>query len=80
MPTPYEAQFPVGTVIRIADRNELERFQREWKFHHPLTVDQLEFAGELATVGEIGFYHGGDPVYSLKDVHGVWHEVCLSAG
>jgi hypothetical protein len=25
----------------------------------------------------VGFYHGGDPLYSLDGVPGVWHERCL---
>ena len=25
----------------------------------------------------VGFYHGGDALYELEGVPGVWHEVCL---
>lgn len=28
---------------------------------------------------EIGYYHGGDELYWLKGVPGVWHERCLKA-
>jgi hypothetical protein len=37
---PYQEQFPVGTTVRIAERAELERFQRTWQFHHKLEAEQ----------------------------------------
>lgn len=30
-------------------------------------------------VEKVGFYHGGDPLYKLDGVPGVWHEECLEA-
>jgi hypothetical protein len=69
----YKADFPVGTVVRIPDRAALERFQAEWKLHNPLQVEQLDYAGATASVLKVGFYHGGDELYSLKDVPGLWH-------
>jgi hypothetical protein len=24
------------------------------------------------------FYHGGDPLYGLRDAPGLWHEQCLA--
>lgn len=74
---PYEAFFVVGALVRIADRQRLERFLKEWKFHNSLQPEQLEFAGKVAKVEKIGFYHGGDPLYVLESVPGVWHEECL---
>jgi len=76
---PYEADFPVGSTVRIASRDALERFQSEWKRHNPLQSEQLNFAGRVATVRDVGYYHGGDELYALADVPGLWHEVCLSA-
>ena len=74
---PYDAEFPKGTVVRIKDRPALARFFREWQFHNPLHTEQLAFAGRVARVVEVGFYHGGDELYSLADVPGVWHLECL---
>lgn len=76
---PYEAEFPIGTIVRVADRESLERFQREWRFHHPLGDEQLEFAGCVALVLDVGYYHGGGELYSLEGIPGTWHEVCLAA-
>ena len=77
MSQPYIEQFPVGTRVRIADRAALERFQREWRLHNPLQADQLSHAGRQAMVSDVGFYHGGDVLYTLENVPGVWHERCL---
>jgi hypothetical protein len=76
---PYEAEFPIGTIVRVADREGLERFQREWRFHHPLGDEQLEFGGCVALVLDVGYYHGGDELYRLEGIPGTWHEVCLAA-
>lgn len=78
MPTPYEAQFPLGAVVRVRDRPELERFAREWKYHDPLTPEQISRAGSETVVEDLGFYHGGDPLYKLAGLPGVWHEECLT--
>jgi hypothetical protein len=77
MPEPYTEQFPVGTRVRIADRDALKRFQGEWRRHNPLQAQQLAFAGHEAIVREVGYYHGGDVLYTLDRVPGVWHEPCL---
>lgn len=77
MPTPYEAKFPVGSRVRIQGRDRLEHFAREWKLHNPLRPEQIPFAGTETTVENVGFYHGGDPLYKLVGVPGVWHEECL---
>ena len=76
---PYAAEFPVGSRVRIAVRSDLEDFFRGWKYHHPLQPEQLEFGGLESTVNEVMFYHGGDEIYELADVPGVWHEQCLRA-
>ena len=65
--------------MRIADRAHLEEFARTWKLHNPLKPGQLTFAGRTAKVKSVGFYHGGDVLYVLHDVPGVWHERVLEA-
>lgn len=76
----YEPEFPVGTRVRILELEALERFQRKWKHHHPLRDEQLSFAGRAAQVASVAFYHGGDELYELKGVPGIWHEACLMPG
>ena len=76
--TAYRERFPAGTRVRIASLAELEQFRQNWAFHDPLTLAQLGSAGRETVVKEVGFYHGGEPLYALKDVLGVWHEACLS--
>ncbi len=74
---PYLADFAVSTKVCVADRATLERFKNEWKSHHPLAPEQLEFAGKVAIVQAIGYYHGADEVYTLEGLPGLWHEQCL---
>jgi hypothetical protein len=74
---PYEATFPVGSRVRIASQEKLQDFLRNWQYHNPLKPDQLAFASREANVSDVGFYHGGDPLYVLDGVPGVWHEECL---
>ena len=74
---PYSEEYPVGTTVKIVDRSTLERFRKEWKLHNPLDESQLAFADKVATVAKVGFYHGGDELYSLKGIPGIWHERCL---
>ena len=77
MTTPYKAAFPVGSSVRIVPRVRLELHYREWKYHHKLQPAQLEFGGSTATVKEVSFYHGGDQLYVLNNVPGIWHEDLL---
>jgi hypothetical protein len=77
---PYNADFPTGTRVRIAAKYVLERFIRpDWKYHHPLDEAQLKYAGLDAVVVSAGVYHGGDELYELQDIPGIWHEQCLMA-
>ena len=76
-PIPYKEAFPVGSRVRVADRTFLERFMNEWKYHHKLQQEQLAYAGREARVESVGFYHGGDPVYKLEGIPGIWLEQCL---
>ncbi|HEV2186523.1 MAG TPA: hypothetical protein VGR70_04915, partial [Stellaceae bacterium] len=74
---PYSAAFPVGTPVQVATRSMLAEFQRDWKLHHPLQLEQLDCAGRVSVVKAVGYYHGGDVLYWLEDVPGTWHESCL---
>jgi hypothetical protein len=76
---PYKEQFPAGSTVRVAPTSRLEEFQRTWRFHHPLEPAQLEFAGRRSIVQQVSFYHGGDVLYELADLPGIWHEECLEA-
>ena len=37
----------------------------------------MEFAGVTAIVKEVTFYHGGDQLYVLENLPGIWNEPCL---
>jgi hypothetical protein len=73
----YNERFPKGSKARIADRATLEEFMKTRKFHHKLRREQLEYADRVATVIHVGFYHGGDPVYKLDGIPGLWLDECL---
>jgi hypothetical protein len=75
----YNAEFVEGSRVRIADRSTLESFQRDWHWHNPLQSAQIDFAGTIATVKSVGYYHGGDELYELDGISGVWHEECLTS-
>jgi hypothetical protein len=74
---PYNAEYPVGSVVKIVGRGALEDFMRTWKLHNKLQPEQLEYAGIGGTVKSVGFYHGGDELYQIDGVPGIWHERCL---
>ncbi len=76
-PGPYVALFPKGSSVRIESREALDDFAKTWRFHHPLLPEQLAYADFLTTVGSVGFYHGGDQLYILVGVPGIWHPECL---
>ena len=76
-PVPYKEAFPAGPTVRVADRPFLELFMKEWKYHHKLTSGQLAYADRETKVKGVAFYHGGDPVYTLDDIPGLWLEPCL---
>jgi hypothetical protein len=74
---PYNPQFPRGTSVRIADRETLEEFRRTWKYHNKLREEKLAYGNQTAVIENIGAYHGGDILYTLLGIPGVWHETCL---
>ncbi len=51
-------------MVRVASRPQLQDFMRVWRFHHPLTEDQLAYADAQARVVDVGFYHGGHEAVS----------------
>jgi hypothetical protein len=73
------AEFEVGTQVRVADRPFLENFLEEGQYHNELEPEQLEYAGRVASVARVEFFHGGDEIYTLEGIPGVWHEECLRA-
>ena len=73
----YSEDFPIGTMVMIADRDTLDAFRREWRWHNPLETTQLPFAGHRAQIKNVSFYHGGDELYELDGVPGIWHGQCL---
>jgi len=64
--------------VRIAARAVLEEFLRSWTLHNKLEHNQLGYAGQSAEVEKTYMYHGGDALYELKGIPGVWHEECLA--
>jgi hypothetical protein len=71
------AHFQERTMVRVLDRPVLEEFSRTWKYHHKLELEQLEYGGRIARVKEVRMYHGGDILYLLEDVPGIWHQHLL---
>lgn len=76
---PYKEEFPKGSRVKIADRSALGEFLKTWRLHNKLQPEQLEYADQVVEVDSVGFYHGGDEIYMLKGVPGIWHEQCLEA-
>jgi hypothetical protein len=74
----YTEKFPTGSSVIVAERRALERFRDTWKLHNPPHPEQLAFAGARATIASVGFYRGGDVLYILEGVPGVWHGSCLT--
>jgi len=74
---PYNPEYPEGTKVKVASRDFLTNFMHTWKYHNKLQPNQLEYAGMVAEVESVGFYHGGDELYKLKGLPGIWHETCL---
>ena len=75
---PYQAEYPIGSQVIIKNTSDLETFLREWKYHNPITKEQLRFANSSAVVEEVGYYFVGDELYKLQGIPGVWHECCLT--
>ncbi|HET8920511.1 MAG TPA: hypothetical protein VFN27_12620 [Xanthobacteraceae bacterium] len=50
---------------------------RAWAHHNKLQPEQLDYADRVALVESVSFYHGGDELYKLQGIPGIWHEQCL---
>ena len=74
-----QAEFEVGTEIRVAELAFLQSFLEAGQYHNELEEDQLAYAGRVAKVKDVSFFHGGDEIYTLEGIPGVWHEECLTA-
>jgi hypothetical protein len=74
---PYNAEYSAGENVKIASRATLEQFLKTWRYHNKLKPEQLAYADAISEVESVGFYHGGDELYWLKGVSGIWHEACL---
>ena len=77
MRRPYQEEHAKGSRVKIASRPVLEQFLRDWKYHNKLQPEQLNYADQIAEVESLGFYHGGDQLYKLKGIPGIWHPQCL---
>ena len=75
----YRATFPKDSKVQVIPKAALEAFAQGWKYHHKLGHEQMEYAGTIAIVKEVTFYHGGDQLYVLENVPGIWNEPCLEA-
>ena len=68
----YKEDFPKGAKVRIKGRDFLESFR------DPLQSEQVGYSDRVTEVESVGFYHGGDVLYTLRSVPGIWHEQCLA--
>ena len=75
----YQEKYAVGTTIIVAPLDRLQSFKRDWKYHHPLSNEQLRFAGTADRVRTVSLYHGGDVLYELEKASGIWHEDLLDS-
>ena len=75
----YKPAFEIGSRVKVVGGAALETFARKWRYHNPVTREQMACAGQHARVSQVGTHHGGDPLYVLDGIPGVWHEECLLA-
>lgn len=71
------AKYPTGTLVRVVSTHDLEAFLHSWKLHHPLRPEQLQYGGQTARVVRSMRYHGGNMLYELDGIPGIWHEACV---
>jgi hypothetical protein len=74
---PYQERFPIGREVQIKNRDYLERFRLSWRLHHPLQLEQIDCARRITVVKKVSSYHGGEVLYELEHLPGIWHESCL---
>ena len=73
------AKFAEGESVRVLDRNVLKEFMTTWKYHHNLVPEQIEYADRISKVKRISMYHGGDILYELENIPGIWHQHLLAS-
>ena len=73
----YHSAFDAGEYVTIADLDTLRAFQQSWEWHHPLSDDQLAYAGRSDWIKRVSYYHGGTPLHEFAEIPGYWHESCL---
>jgi hypothetical protein len=56
----------VGGRVRVKPRSFLEQFQRESKYQHPISNEQLEAAGTTDTVKGAGIHRDGYALLELQ--------------
>jgi hypothetical protein len=75
----------VGGRVRVKPRSFLEQFQRESKYQHPISNEQLEAAGTTDTVKGAGIHRDGfalleltaTPEYGTKNVWSGWSKAVI---
>jgi hypothetical protein len=75
----YSETFPNDSKVKITNRSMLENFLKMWTLHNKLKPEQLSHADQISEVESVGFYRGGDELYKLKGISGIWHKQCLEA-
>ena len=73
----YHSAFDGSENVSIADLDTLREFQKSWEWHHPLSGEQLAYAGKNDWIKIVSYYHGGTPLYEFASIPGFWHESCL---
>ncbi len=63
--------------MRVKPRLFLEQFQRESKYLHPISNEQLAAAGTTDTVKGARIHRDGYTLLELTVSPGIWHEDCL---
>ena len=75
-----QAEFEVGSEVRIADRAFVEEFPpRPGNITMSSSPSRLEFAGRTAKVKAVEFSRRRRGFTPWKASRSVWHEECLAA-
>jgi hypothetical protein len=73
----YSSLYKIGEVVRIKNVDYLNEFKKKWKYHNPILDSMIAQAGKEMKIIDVGYYHGGDPLYQIAGSEGFWHEECL---
>jgi hypothetical protein len=67
-----------GRVERAHQRcRRVGRVQTNMETPPPNFPEQVACGGRLDSIRSVGFYHGGDVLYQLKNAPGTWHQELL---